>query len=206
MEKEKYLKDLSEIRSIMDRSARFISLSGLSGVLAGIYALLGAAIAWNIIYSAHTIPYTALRNKWLSPEITYLLLDAAIVLLLAVSTGIWLSYKKAKKHNTKLWDSSAKRLIEHLMIPLATGGILILILLHREIYFVISSLTLIFYGLALVNASKFTVRDVKFLGLSQIAIGLIAAFFPGYGLWFWAAGFGLLHIIYGSIMYFKYDR
>jgi hypothetical protein len=90
--------------------------------------------------------------------------------------------------------------------PLVTGGLLILILISRSYYGIITPATLIFYGLALVSASNFTFADVKYLGLLEIALGLIAACFPGYGLLFWAIGFGVLHIIYGSMMYLKYDR
>jgi len=105
-----------------------------------------------------------------------------------------------------LWDNAAKRTVEALLTPLVIGGVLILILLYRELYFIISPLTLIFYGLALVNASKFTLGDVKYLGLSQAVLGLTCALYPGYGLYFWALGFGILHIVYGTIMHYKYDK
>ncbi|MDH5381925.1 MAG: hypothetical protein OEW75_13790 [Cyclobacteriaceae bacterium] len=206
MEQEKYLNDLSEIRSIMNKSSRFLSLSGLSGILAGIYALIGAAVAYRIIYTASVIPYTSIRTGQTSQEVVFLFIDAFLVLVLSLLTGFQLSKRKAEKNGVKLWDHTAKRVVENLAIPLATGGFLILILIYRELYFIISPITLIFYGLALVNASKYTLGDVKYLGLFEIAIGLTAALFPGKGLYFWALGFGVMHIIYGGIMYFKYDK
>jgi hypothetical protein len=65
---------------------------------------------------------------------------------------------------------------------------------------------LIFYGLALINASKYTYNDIRYLGISELLIGLCSTLFLGYGLFFWAAGFGLAHIVYGALMYFKYDK
>jgi uncharacterized membrane protein HdeD (DUF308 family) len=68
------------------------------------------------------------------------------------------------------------------------------------------SATLVFYGLALINASKYTVRDVFYLGICEIVLGVLSMFLTGFTLLFWALGFGILHILYGTIMYFKYDK
>jgi hypothetical protein len=68
----------------------------------------------------------------------------------------------------------------------------------------VTPLTLIFYGLALVNASKYTLSEVRSLGIIEIVIGLFAMHFIGYGLLLWAVGFGVMHIIYGIIMHIRY--
>jgi hypothetical protein len=65
---------------------------------------------------------------------------------------------------------------------------------------------LVFYGLALIQGSANTFDEIRYLGFSEIILGLISASVPGYGLVFWAIGFGVLHIIYGVIMYNKYDK
>ena len=65
---------------------------------------------------------------------------------------------------------------------------------------------LAFYGLALINGSKYTLSDIKYLGLLEVALGCICLFIPGYGLLFWAIGFGALHVLYGIIMWNKYDK
>ncbi|MGE5429024.1 MAG: hypothetical protein ACM3O8_14110, partial [Methylococcaceae bacterium] len=65
---------------------------------------------------------------------------------------------------------------------------------------------LIFYGLALVNAGKFTLSEVHYLGITEIVLGLMAAVFINWGLLFWALGFGVMHIVYGMMMYYKYER
>jgi hypothetical protein len=93
-----------------------------------------------------------------------------------------------------------------MLVPLVSGGILILVLIVKDLIGLIAPLMLLFYGLALYNASKFTIDEVKFLGMTQIGLGLIASYFTEYGLLFWSIGFGVVHIIYGIYMYFRYER
>jgi hypothetical protein len=211
MENNEIQNDLASIRNLMERSSKFISLSGLSGVLAGVYALIGAALAYSILYDESSRSYTiheissgfALFNDAI---VIQLLLIAAVVLVLSISTGVYLSYKKAKRNGQPLLGRVSRELLFNMNVPLLAGGGLMLILLYRGYFGIIAPASLIFYGLALIGASNFTFTDVKFLGLCEVVLGLLAACFPGYGLVFWALGFGVLHIVYGSVMYFKYDR
>ena len=206
MEANKYLKDISEIKNMMNKSSRFISLSGLSGILAGIYCLLGAFLAYQIIYT-QDYSFGSYRNLIVTEEAMIKLFIIAFgVILISLITGILLSTKKAKSQGDKIWDASSKRLLINFMIPLVTGGIFILFLIEKEIYGFVAPLTLIFYGLACVNASKYTLGDVRYLGITMIILGLISSYFLGFGLLFWALGFGICHIFYGSVMYFKYER
>lgn len=206
METKDYLQDIQDIKSIMNQSSRFISLSGLSGVLAGIYSLIGAWFAYTTIYF-DTSTMGNYRNLVISEEaVIRLFVIAATVILLSMVTGIALSIKKAKKSNDKVWNVSSKRLVINFAIPLLTGGFFILFLIEKEILSLVAPLTLLFYGLACVNASKYTLGDVRYLGITMIILGLLSTWFLGYGLVFWALGFGVCHIIYGSMMYFKYDR
>ena len=203
MKKQKYIDDLNEIKDIMNRSSKFISLSGLSGVFAGVFALLGAYFAYRMVYmNQDYIGYE--RAVATNDNLTILLIIALITLSLSIGVGIFLSTRKAKKNNQKIWDLQTKRLLINLLIPLITGGIFCLILLFNGYVGIIAPLTLIFYGLALVNASKYTLKEVRSLGLAEIILGLIATYFIGYGLLFWSVGFGLLHIIYGIIMKTRY--
>lgn len=203
MENQKYLDDLRQIKSIMDRSSRFISLSGLSGVAAGIVALGGAWLAYQTIYREQD--YLSYRKADLSQEsIGTLLVLAIAVLVLALLGGWFFTYRRAKKVNQKLWDTQAKRLLINLFIPLMAGGILCIILLFKGFIGLIAPVTLIFYGLALVNASKYTLNEIRSLGLIEIALGLIGCQWIGYGLLFWAIGFGALHIVYGIYMHLKH--
>ncbi len=197
MSEQDYLKDISEIKNMMNRSSRFISLSGLSGIFAGMYALIGAAIAYFFLLPPGE--YVVLHS-WNFKMLIGLLIGVAI---LSVITAYLLTTQKAKRHNVKIWDTTTKRLLLNFLIPLVTGGIYILIKLNSQHYGLTASLMLIFYGLALVNASKYTIGNVKYLGYIEIIAGLICAALPGYGFWFWILGFGVMHIIYGSLMYMQ---
>jgi hypothetical protein len=206
METKDYLKDIQEIKSMMSQSSRFISLSGLSGILAGGYSLIGAWFAYKTIYF-DTSTMGNYSNLIISQEAVYkLIFIAGSVIILSIVTGIVLSYRKASKQKEQVWNKASQRLIINFAIPIATGGIFILYLIEKEILGLVAPLTLIFYGLGCVNASKYTLGDIRYLGLLQIALGLLSLWFLGYGLLFWALGFGVGHILYGSIMYFKYDR
>lgn len=205
MEKD-YLKDISEIRSIMEKSSRFISLSGLSGVMAGIYALIGAAIAHELVYTSQIIVYEQLVMRDVRGNLTSLIIIALSVLSLTIITGIFLTKRKAKKEGVKSWDKTTKRLLINLFIPLIAGGILVIIFYQQGLIALIAPVTLIFYGMGLINASHYTYRDIRFLGISEVILGLLASAVLGYGLLIWAIGFGVLHIVYGAMMYFKYER
>lgn len=204
--KTQYLEDLSQIRNMMERSSRFISLSGLSGVFAGIYALIGAHFANNIIKNELETLYDSSMSNMTSAKVEHLIFIALGVLLLAIVTGIILTTRKARKDGLKIWDKTAQRLVLNLLIPLAAGGILSLIFFYHGLIGIVAPCTLVFYGLALVNASPYTFSDIRYLGFAEIVLGLISAYFVGYGLYFWAVGFGILHILYGAIMYYKYER
>ncbi|MBP2832194.1 hypothetical protein J8281_08330 [Aquimarina sp. U1-2] len=201
MNKEEYLKDITEIKNMMNKSSRFLSLSGLSGILAGIYALTGAAFAYYLFEKSGR-DYIILDSQ----VFRYILIDLFVVALLSIATAIFLSVKKAKKNNEILWNGTSKRLLTAFMTPLLTGGIYIIIKIFTHHYGLTGSLMLIFYGLALVNASKYTIGNVKYLGYIEIILGLLCAIFPGYGFWFWVLGFGAMHILYGSLIYLKHDR
>ena len=215
MSQKDYLKDITEIKDLMNRSSRFISLSGLSGVMAGIYALIGAGIAHGYIYSPSGKNFIGRNSSYIFSEdaaytnyslISRLIVLALLILIAAVTTAYFLSAQKAKKHNEKLWDATTKRLLISFLTPLITGGLFCIILLQYGLIGLVAPTTLIFYGLSCFNASKYTLGDVKYLGLTNIILGLISTQFLGYGLYFWAIGFGIMHIVYGCSMYFKYDR
>lgn len=203
MEKQKYLDDLQEIRAIMDRSSRFISLSGMSGIAAGIIALIGAWLAYDIVYANQN--YLSYRTADLSSESIFTLLAVATAtLLVSLGAVVFFTQRKARKTKQKLWDAQAKRLVINLMIPLAAGGVLCIILLFKGFVGLVAPLTLLFYGLAMVNASKYTLSEIRSLGIIEIALGLLACQFIGFGLLFWAVGFGVFHIVYGIAMHLKY--
>ncbi|QLG46159.1 hypothetical protein [Costertonia aggregata] len=210
MESKKYLEDISEIKNMMSRSSRFISLSGISGVLAGVYALIGAAFAHVRLQQYSLIDPMEYYKRNSAPIETGLVVDlfaiAIVVMLAALVTGTILSIKKAKKSEEKIWNASSRRLVINFFLPLLVGGIFCLVLIQYHLSALVASTTLVFYGLACINASKYTLGDVRYMGIAFVLFGLASTQFLGYGLYFWAIGFGLFHIFYGTLMYFKYDR
>ncbi len=208
-----YLKDLTEIRSMMERSSRFISLSGLSGIFAGVFAIIGATLVYYQLqlfkYDAYyeaAYDVTTSDLSYNSKFIWLCIIVASSVLIASISCGVLFTTRKAKQQGLKIWDKSAQQLLINLAIPLIAGGLFCIILFHHQLLGFIAPATLIFYGLALVNGSKFTLNEIRYLGICEIALGLISAYWIGFGFWFWVIGFGLLHILYGSFMYFKYER
>ena len=200
-------RQLHEIHEMMSRSSRFISLSGISGVAAGIIALAGAAIAYFAVddttryFEAGVNTSRAVSNS----AGMFLVWDALVVLVLAIISSVYFTTRRAKRRGLKIWNETAKRLLANLFIPLVMGGVFCLILMYYALEYLVAPATLIFYGLALFNAGKYTYNEIRILGLSEALIGLTAAFLPAYGLIFWAIGFGMLHIIYGLVMYRKYE-
>ena len=201
---EKHQEDLVHIRSMMERSSRFISLSGLSGVFAGLSALLGGVYVYQL-FKVNGIEYFEDNHQLYSTSlITELILTAFVILFFALAFGIFFTVRKSKKLNLPIWTSATKNMLFNLAIPLIAGAVFCFALVYHQMFILVAPSTLIFYGLALLNAEKYTYSDIKYLGFSEVILGSIALFFVGYGLVFWILGFGILHIFYGLILFKKY--
>jgi hypothetical protein len=199
---------------MMDRSSRFISLSGWSGIAAGVCALVGGWFAYGVIKGDQG--NTSLRNYIDTMQTggislrefmgSRLLFIAACTLSAALFFAFIFTYRRSVKKGIRIWDSTSQRLLINLAFPLITGGIFLLKMIDLGIYGLIAPGCLIFYGLALVNAGKYTLGEVRYLGYVQVLLGIINLSFIGQGLYFWILGFGATHIIYGILMWWKYER
>jgi hypothetical protein len=212
---EQSLETLQDIKRMMERSSRFISLSGLSGVSAGVCALIGAWIAHGwMVHFTNPQTYEQRTPRGLEtyeeyvrePLLPRMILLALCVLIAALASSTFFTWRKARRSQLPIWDHASKRLAVNMAIPLAAGGFFVLGLLNRSGWSYVAPACLVFYGLALVNASKFTLTDIRYLGLLEIALGCISMYYPHESLYFWTAGFGALHIVYGLIMWWKYER
>jgi len=203
MEKEKYINDLKEIKDLMNKSSKFISLSGWSGISIGMVALIASFVAYMTLNYRNTSAEQIIVNEFVTIKL-HLIKVAIITLIISLILGFIFTYNKSKRLGQKIWTDQTKVLLWNLFIPLAVGGILCLILLVQGRYGSISSYTLIFYGLALINASKYTLSEIRSLGIINCILGLIGVYFVGYGLLLWAIGFGVLHIVYGVVMMIKH--
>jgi hypothetical protein len=198
------LEAIKDIKKIMERSSRFISLSGWSGVAAGLCALAGSWVALNRIssYIDGTSPSAGcpacLQNE--------LIMIAGVVFIAALASAFSFTYIRSKKDGTAIWGKAARRLLWNTLLPIVVGGVLILKMIDLQFYELVAPATLIFYGLALVNGSKYTMGEVRYLGYGQLITGLLSLFIVSRGLYAWAFGFGVLHIVYGVAMWWKYER
>lgn len=206
MNEQQHLETLSDIKRIMERSTRFMSLSGLGGIGAGVSALVGAYFAWQLVYGDAGGRVEGYGRGSETVLVFRLLLIACAVLVAALSAGFYFTWRKAQIQGLPIWDASARKVFVNLAIPLAAGGLFILGLLEQGYAGLAAPSCLVFYGLALVNASKYTITDIRYLGYAEIVLGIIALFNLYNGLIFWALGFGVLHILYGTIMWWKYER
>jgi hypothetical protein len=207
------LEDLQHIKKMMEKSSRFISLSGLSGISAGLCALIGAWIAHpyvfgqkDFIMNTEAAIAQAMSNDYSIILNTYLFWIAAATFVAAFASAFFFTFIKSKKDGTPLWGNTAKRLMINVSIPIAVGGLFLFRMMHYGTFGLVAPGCLIFYGLGLINASKYTLDEIRYLGYFQIVIGIVNLWFVGYGLYFWAMGFGVMHILYGMYMWMKYER
>lgn len=211
------LSAIKDIKQMMERSSRFISLSGWSGIAAGICALVGAWFANTVIsrsrYAADN-DMGEIRHRY--PNEGYvtvqefmgnkLFIIAALTFVAAFVSAFIFTYFRSRKNNTPIWGTSARRLLINVCVPMVAGGVYLLKLIHNGSYGVIAPGCLLFYGLALLNGSKYTLGEIRYLGYCEIILGIVSCWFIGWGLYFWAVGFGVLHIVYGAVMLNKYER
>jgi hypothetical protein len=202
-----YLQDIEEIRSLMEKSSKFISLSGWAGIFAGVFALMGSYIALTYLdFNPQSLSVDTENNPFQQKQIFSAVQLALLVFLLAISFALFFTHRRAKRKDELLWTPTAKRLVMNMAVPLFTGGILILLFISKGFIGFVAPFSLLFYGIALFTISKFTFDEVKILGLIEILLGLISVYKVSLGLLFWAIGFGVVHIIYGIYVYFKYER
>lgn len=204
---------LDEIKNLMARSSRFLSLSGLGGIFSGVIALLGAAAAWYRTQQSEWIKRTATTDVGAAPIVDvdwsvalFLAADAALVLVLSIAAAYYFTAKRARRLGQPLWGPYSGHLLRHLLVPLLVGTAFCAVLFNYDLIGFIAPATLVFYGLALFSASKFTHGEVAYLGLTEMLLGIVALLFYGQGLLFWALGFGAAHIVYGFWMYARHER
>ncbi|WP_375448134.1 hypothetical protein [uncultured Fibrella sp.] len=210
-ESREHLQTLTEIRGLMERSTKFLSLSGLSGVSAGLIAMGGALVAyvrlrkgWFTVFdSGHYELMTPMSRRQL---MEFLFIDASVVLALALLAAWYFTSRKARRQGLSFWTSASRRMLWALAVPLLAAGIFCLGLVYHQLLWLVCPAMLTFYGLTLLNASRYTYRDLEYLGLCEMALGLLSLFLTGYSLLAWTIGFGVLHVVYGTVMWLKYDR
>lgn len=202
------LADVRHIKNMMERSSRFLSLSGFSGIAAGLCALVGAWVAQRIIFVSYYRSYDAngYTDQSFQQLRTQLVLLAIGVFVAALGSAFYFTWNRTRRQGSTLWNVTTRRLFWNVAIPIGAGGLFVVGMLWHNQWLFVAPASLFFYGLALINASKYTLTDIRFLGYSEVLVGFVSMFWPGYSIYFWAVGFGVLHILYGAIMWYKYER
>lgn len=196
MNKRQYqdqLEALSGIRNLMERSSRYLPLSGKAGVAIGVLSILCSLIVDS---------YFSIHEDNLKP--LFLLFGMLFVICLVIE--ILMAERNSRQKGVPAWDAIAKRFLINLFLPMVVGGIYCFALIRQQQLEMVLPATLVFYGLALINASRYTIEDTRYLGMADLLLGLATSFLPQHGLLAWGIGFGVLHVLYGVIIYFKYEK
>lgn len=202
---EEQLAAIQEMRNLMDHATRFKSISGLSGMIAGILSLISLYIVY-LRTGISPFEVEALDRIWHSSNQIQISCIFIGLLIACLGLGLYMAGRNARQAGKSAWDGSAKRLAFSLLIPVLTGGVFSVLLIQLGLVALLAPVTLLFYGMGLLSASKYTLEAVRTVGLILIGLGLFATGFLSYGLVIWALGFGLVHILYGFIIYVKYER
>ena len=199
MSQNQYSDDIAHIRSMMERSSRFLSLSGWAGIIPGLLALVGlATVVWLIQQTKLTVGYEAgIEND--HPLIMQLGIVAIVVLALSIFASWYTCMRKARLDKQSTWTPAIRNMLLHFAIPLLAGAIIVSWIYQKEQWELLSPVLLSFYGLALVMVSQFTLRSVFWMGIFEIALSIPAGM-TGWDLPVLAIGFGFTHIVYGIMM------
>jgi len=179
--------NLSFIRQTMERATAFTAVPGWGGVAMGVLALAAALVA-------DTRPSAA---EWAA---TWLVTSA-----LALTLGGWTMAAKARRAGTTVFSYSGRRFVLSYLPPLAVGALLSGVLVRAGLYEALPGTWLLLYGTGVVTGGAFSVRVVPLMGLCFMGLGVVALFGPaGWGNVLMAAGFGVLHIVFGLIIARRY--
>ena len=206
--------DLASIRDMMEKSSKFSNLSGISIFFTGFLTIIAASLIYfdlGFSYSDIEISYSQLiknegNQEDLDKKIRLLIIFAGIVLTISLLVLYVTASRKTSKEGINLFNPTFKRALKSLFIPILSGGIFSFFLIHHQMYGLVAPATLIFYGLGLISASKFSYDELELLGFVELFLGVVSSYFMGEGLLFWVIGFGLAHIVFGLYLYFKYDK
>ena len=214
MEPSQPEKDISLIKNLMEKSSKFSNLSGYAIATTGLLALLGAVFVYfdlGISISEKYISYAELINQTgnansIYTKIKLLVIIASLILLTSLLILYVTAKLKSERHDINLFNSSFSRALKSLFIPVLSGGIFCGFLILHKIYGLVAPATLIFYGLGLISASKYSYNELELLGYLELLLGTIASYYMGSGLLFWMIGFGIGHIVLGVFIHYKYDK
>ena len=178
---------LRYIRETMEQAAEFTGVPGWGGVAIGVTALAAAAIA-----SRQHSP-----RAWL----VVWLFEAFVAIAIAAPAAA----TKAHRAKAALFSGPGRKFLLSFVPPLFVGALLTFALAGARLFTVLPALWLMLYGTAIVTGGAFSVRAVPLMGICLVTLGAIALFAPAvWGDVFMAAGFGVVHIAFGTWIAWHY--
>ena len=201
MENKEALNTLHEIKELMEKSSRFQSINGWSIIIIGLLASVVSAGACTLLLPHEGLSW--MPEGWngllINSPYRTLIASACAVALLVVSFAVvcFGSYRLMKRQGDFVFGKTIRRPLFHFSVPMVVGGLLCVAMLLQGHYGLTSTFMLVFYGLALLNASHYTSRSIALLGYCELVLGVVDCFVVSHAILFWFLGFGLLHIVFG---------
>ncbi len=186
----------------MQQNSTSFSSSGWSGILLGIYGLLAVYMVYTMTnsYGDGFEGFAALPIVLL--EIGIIVLTVITILISLITLRIR-AKRRSKKNNRKLWSPFSKKLRFHTLIPLLFFIIVLVIIANKGYYSSITPLLLFLYGIFLLNLSRFSSGNLKYLSIAEIILAVVAYFIYDKEILFLGLGFGIFHIFYGLFTFGK---
>ena len=202
---------MDDIREMMSKSSRFQAISGWSIVVIGLYAAVASAMAAAVIGVGDWLPCCENLQRFAVLNTPSRIRIAALIAIglfaLSLLTVFVAAIIKSKRNNLRFaFDKRMCQMLVDFFIPLIAGGLLSMALVQQGHYGLTSSIMLLFYGLALVNCSHYTYPALRWLGYSELLIGIIDCFTMSHALLFWFLGFSVMHILFGVIYVIMFER
>ncbi|MEW6510686.1 MAG: hypothetical protein AB1428_06960 [Bacteroidota bacterium] len=182
-----------DLRSATAQPTRLLTLTGLPGILAGLIGTGGAAGAHAVVTS----------EGGEASKIGFIALIGAGAALLTIGCSAFHSARRLSHWGKTAWSAADREVVREMATPLLAGLMFTAVLVMHRMFMAIPGSLLVFYGLSLDAAAKATRPEVRWLAWIEIALGMIAFVFTEHALTYWAVGFGISHILYGGLMYFK---
>ena len=180
---DRAMDNLSYIRETMERASSFTAVPGWGQVAIGVTALVAAYVA------AHQATARGWLGTWLA--------EAIISLLMAG----WLMDRKARASGTPLLSGPGRKVAFSLSPPMIVGALLTVVLFRAGLTGAIPGMWLLLYGTGVVTGGMYSVSIVPVMGVCFMALGAAGIFAPAaWGNWLMAAGFGGVHIVFGTII------
>jgi hypothetical protein len=178
--------NLRYIRRTMERAGSFTAVPGIGGMLMGSVALAAAAIAGGRTGSV----------LWLAAWTT-----AAGV---ALATGLAAAALKARRVQIPLLSGPGRKFVAGFAPAMLAGLLFTLVFYRAGDCAWLPGTWLLVYGAAIVSGGAASVRVVPLMGACFMAAGAVALLAPGTGNFLLAAGFGGIHIVFGTVIAVKY--